>query len=205
MPKITYINHGIKNLKPLNMRFIKHLTISLLILFLAAGCGKITRMHQKAYDSSEAGNYQGALELYEQITTEKPEDPLILNDYGWTLFMADSLQAAVEKLEMAKNKSNNGGSILTRNIEKNLHIANSYIKVKQQLQEGNPEKAKEVMDELEKSWKPREMRLKYYALVYESMGEETQANEYWQRVLDFYPDDGIRNHFQKLASNRIRQ
>ncbi len=187
------------------MQLIKYLTVSLLILSLATSCGKTTRMHQNAYGFSEAGNYQRALELYKQILTEKPEDPLILNDYGWTLFMADSLNDAVEKLEMAKNKTNDGGSILARNIKKNLHITNSYIRVKQQLQEGSPEKAKEILDELDKSWKAREMRLKYYALVYESMGEETQANEYWQRVLDFYPDDGIRNHFQKLASSKIRQ
>ena len=187
------------------MRVIKYVTINLLILLFVTGCGKITRMHQKAYDLSEAGKYQEALALYELMTTEKPKNPLILNDYGWTLFMADSLKASAEKLEMANNKCKKGSSILKRNIKKNLHIVNSYIRVKQHLQQGNPEKAKELLDEIDKSWKPREMKLKYYALVFESMGEEGKANEYWQRILNFYPNDGKRNHFQKLASTRITQ
>ena len=88
---------------------------------------------------------------------------------------------------------------------KNLRIASTYIQVKEHLQQGSPEKAKELLDEIDRSWKTREMKLKYYALVYENMGNESKAREFWQRIMQFYPDDGERNHFQKLASTRIKQ
>ena len=162
-------------------------------------------MHQKAYDLSEAGNYYEALGLYEKMLEEKPDKPLILNDYGWTLFMSDSLEAAVRMLEKANKATRKEGSILKKNIKKNLRIATTYIKVKEHLQQGDSEKAKELLDEIDRSWKTREMKLKYYALVYESMGNPSRAREYWQRIMEFYPEDGERNHFQKLASTRINQ
>jgi len=187
------------------MRSLQYLTTIFIILSLTTGCGKIAKMHQKAYDLSEAGNYHGALALYEKMTTEKPDDPLILNDYGWTLFMADSLSASKKMLEKAKNACKKGGSILKRNIKKNLQITNTYIEVMQNLQQGNAEKAKELLDKIDRSWKTREMKLKYYAQVYELMGNKEKANEYWQRILNFYPDDGKRNQFQQLASTKLRQ
>jgi Tfp pilus assembly protein PilF len=187
------------------MRTLQFLISGIIIMSLTTGCGKIAKMHQKAYDLSEAGNYHEALGLYEKMLEEKPNKPLILNDYGWTLFMSDSLEAAVSMLEKAKSSTNEGGSILRRNIKKNLRIASTYIQVKGHLQQGNPEKAKELLDEIDRSWKTREMKLKYYALVYENMGNESKAREFWQRIMQFYPDDGERNHFQKLASTRIKQ
>ncbi|MFP4622293.1 MAG: tetratricopeptide repeat protein [Bacteroidales bacterium] len=187
------------------MRLIKCLAFALIILSISTGCGKIANMQQKAYQLSGSGNYTEALELYEKMEAEKPKDPLILNDYGWTLFITDSLEAASKKLESAKNACNEGSSILKRNIEKNLTITNSYIKIKEHLCEGNSDQAKEVLDEIDRSWKAREMRLKHYALIHESMGNEGEATKYWQRILNFYPDDGERNQFQKLASSKIRQ
>ena len=186
------------------MRVLQYLTAVVVILSLTTSCGKIAKMHQKAYGLSEAGNYHKALVLYEKMIAEKPENPLILNDYGWTLFMADSLEASAQKLQMAKKSCKKGGSILERNIKKNLQITNTYIKVKQYLKQDNPEQAMELLDEIDRSWKTREMKLKYYALVYEHMGNREKANEYWQRILNFYPEDGERNQFQKMASTRIK-
>ena len=62
-----------------------------------------------------------------------------------------------------------------------------------------------TLDKIDRSWKTREMKLKYYAQVYELMGNKEKANEYWQRILNFYPDDGKRNQFQQLASTKLRQ
>jgi tetratricopeptide (TPR) repeat protein len=188
------------------MKIHKALSIILLLSSLIlSGCGKTQKMHQEAYDLSEAGNYQGALELYKQLLDKKPDKALFLNDYGWTLFMADSLQRAEQVLEEAKNKSKDGKTLLKRNINKNLMIVRAFMEAKDYLEQGNAGKARDIYDNLEKSWKARDMRLKYYALAYESMGEQEKANEYWQQIIDKYAEADFDSHFYDLAVEKIKR
>jgi Tfp pilus assembly protein PilF len=186
------------------MKINKSLSFILLIsLLVSGGCGKTQKMHQEAYDLSEAGNYQGALELYEQILDKKPEKALFLNDYGWTLFMADSLKQAEQVLEEAKTKSEDGKTLLKRTINKNLMIVRAFMEAKNYLEQGNAGKARDIYDNLNKSWKARDMRLKYYALAYESLGEQEKANEYWQQIVDKYAEADFDSHFYDLAVRKI--
>jgi len=176
----------------------------LLSLILLAGCGRIQKMHQKAYDLSEAGDYRGAIELYEKLLQEKPGKPLLLNDYGWALFMADSLQRAREVLQQARAKSNNGHRILQRHIKKNLHITGSFIQAQKALEQGQPGQALSILDELNRSWKTHEMRLKYYGLTYESLGKKDKAREYWQQIIDRHAEADYENPYYKLALEKMQ-
>lgn len=187
------------------MKIHKTLSFTFLVsLLILSGCGKTQKMHQEAYDLSEAGDYQQALELYEQLLDEKPDKALFLNDYGWTLFMADSMQRAEQVLEEAKNKSKDGKTLLRRNIQKNLKIVRAFMEAKNFLEQGNAGKARDIYDNLDKSWKARDMRLKYYALAYESLGEQEKANEYWQQIIDKYAEADFDSHFYNLAVRKIK-
>ena len=187
------------------MRINKTLSFTLLIASLiVSGCGKTQQMHQEAYDMSEAGNYQGALELYEQLLDRKPDKALFLNDYGWALFMADSMQRSEKVLMEAKKQSEDGNVLLKRTINKNLMIVRAFREAKNYLEQGNAGKAREIYDNLNKSWKARDMRLKYYALTYESMGKQEKANEYWQQIVDKYAQADFDSHFYDLAVRKIK-
>ncbi|HKL38346.1 MAG TPA: tetratricopeptide repeat protein [Bacteroidales bacterium] len=187
------------------MRINKTLSFILLITSLiVSGCGKTQKVHQEAYDLSEVGNYQGALELYEQLLDKKPDKSLFLNDYGWALFMADSLQRAEQVLMEAKKKSKEGNTLLKRTINKNLMIVRAFMEAKNYLEQGNAGKARNIYDNLNKSWKARDMRLKYYALAYESLGEQAKANEYWQQIVDKYAQADFDSHFYDLAVRKIK-
>jgi len=179
-------------------------SIVLLSILMLAGCGKTQRMHQEAYDLSEVGNYNKALEIYEELMKEKPNDPTILNDYGWTLFMSDSLQPALEMLKKAKNASGEGPSLLKKNIKKNITIVEAFIEAKNYLEQGHPGKARDIYDDLNKSWKARDMRLKYYALAYESLGHQKKAKEYWQQIIDKYAQADFDSHFYNLATRKVK-
>jgi len=187
------------------MKINKVLSFSFLMsILILSGCGKTQKMHQEAYDLSEAGDYQRALELYERLLDKKPDKALFLNDYGWTLFMADSMQQAEQVLMEAKKKSKNGHTLLKRNINKNLMIVRAFMEAKNFLEQGNAGKARDIYDNLEKSWKARDMRLKYYALAYESLGEQEKANEYWQQIIDKYAEADFDSHFYDLAASKIK-
>ena len=175
----------------------------LLSLIVMAGCGKTQKMHQKAYDLSEAGDYKGAIVLYEKMLQEKPDKPLFLNDYGWALFMADSLQKAQSVLQQALAQSKDGHHILQRHIKKNLHITGSFIRIQQALDSGQAEQALSILNELNRSWKTHEMRLKYYALTYDSLGEKDKAREYWQQLIDQHAESDYENPYYKLALEKI--
>lgn len=175
--------------------------MAVLAIIILSGCGRTQKMHQKAYDYSEAGNYQAALEIYQELLKEKPDHALLLNDYGWTLFMADSLERARQVLNRAKSQRDKG--ILLRNIRKNLRIVKAFIQARDHLEGGAPEKAKEIYDELDKSWKTHDMRLKYYALVHESLGNKEKADEYWQKIVDRYAEADFESSFYQQASQKL--
>ena len=168
-----------------------------------AGCGKKQQMHQKAYDLSEAGNYSRAIGLYEEMLKDRPDNPLLLNDYGWALFMSDSLQEAKSVLQQARDALRKRNELLRRNIKKNLHITESFIRAKKALQAGEAEKALKIFDELDRSWKTREMRLKYFALTHEQLGNQEKAREYWQQIIDQYAEASHENPFFKQAEARL--
>jgi len=177
----------------------------LLSLILLAGCGKVQKMHQKAYDLSEEGDYRGAIALYEKLLKEKPDKPLLINDYGWALFMADSLQRAQSVLKEALAKCNHDHQILQRHIKKNLHITGSFIRINQALENGQPEQALSILDELNRSWKTHEMRLKYYGLTYDSLGEKDKAREYWQQIIDQHAEADYENPYYQLALEKTQE
>mgnify|MGYP002338627433 CR=1 FL=1 len=168
-----------------------------------AGCGKKQQMHQKAYDLSEAGNYSRAIGLYKKMLQDRPDNPLLLNDYGWALFMSDSLQEAKSVLQEAGKALGGKNELLRRNIKKNLHITESFIEAKKALETGEAEKALKIFDGLNRSWKTREMRLKYYALTHEQLGNQEKAREYWQQIIDQYAEASHENPFFKQAETKL--
>ena len=187
------------------MRYNKSLTFSLLIAAIVmTGCNRAQKMNQQAYDHSELSNYGEALVLYEELLEKKPDKPILLNDYGWVLFMSDSLQQAEEIFVEAQQKGKNSGKLLKRNIEKNLMITRSFMKIKSHLENQEPEKAKEILNQLDKSWKVREMRLKYYALTHEQLGNPGKAREYWQQIIDKFAHNDFKTQYHQLAEQKLQ-
>jgi tetratricopeptide (TPR) repeat protein len=117
--------------------------------------------------------------------------------------MSDSLQKAKSVLQQARDALGKRNELLRRNIKKNLHITESFIRAKKALESGEAEKALKIFDELDRSWKTREMRLKYYALTHEQLGNQEKARQYWQQIIDQYAEASHENPFFKQAEARL--
>lgn len=182
---------------------------SKLILFLTAaiiitGCSSLTQKHQEAIDSSDKGNYNKALRLYTEILEKKPNDPLYLNDYGWTLFMVDSLEKSIEVLEKAKELSKDRTVLLGRSIDRNLGIARSYLEAREYLNQDEPEKALDVLSK-NKLYRSKEMELSYFGLIYEKLGEKEKAQERWEAIINTYSGADFDNKFYNIALEKTKK
>ena len=178
-------------------------TLIILALIVFSGCSQLSRMHQKAIDSSEAGNYNKALQLYHKILQKKPEKPLYLNDYGWTLFMVDSLEKSIQVLEKARKNLGDRKVLLGRAIKRNLTIAQSYMEARTYLVNNEPQKALETLSK-NKLYRSREMELVYYGLIYEKLGEKEKAEERWQKIIDTYAEVEFDNKFYDMALKKMK-
>lgn len=182
---------------------------SKLILFLTAtifimGCSSTTQKHQEAIDSSDKGNYNKALNLYHEILDKKPNDPLYLNDYGWTLFMVDSLEKSIKVLEKAKELSKDRTVLLGRSIDRNLGIARSYLEARKYLNQDEPQKAMDVLSK-NKLYRSREMELAYFGLIYEKLGEREKAQERWEAIINTYSNADFDNKFYNIALEKTKK
>jgi tetratricopeptide (TPR) repeat protein len=186
-----------KNMKP-------QILLIFVVSMIISSCSQTNTMHQKAIEYSEASNYEQALKIYQEILQKKPGKPLYLNDYGWTLFMADSLEKSIETLESAKEKLGDKNVLLKRSINRNLTLARSYLKARKHLENENPQEALEALSK-NKLYRSREMELAYYGMIYEKLGEHEKANERWQKIIDTYGNVNINNKFHKMATERLPQ
>lgn len=174
----------------------------ILALVVFSSCSQLSRMHQKAIDSSEAGNYNKALSLYHKILKKKPEKPLYLNDYGWTLFMVDSLNKSIKVLNKAKNNLGDKNILLQRAIHRNLTIAKSYLEARKHLNSGQPQMALDALSK-NKLYRSREMELAYYGLIYEKLGEKEKAEEKWRKIIETYAEVDFNNKFYDMAVKKM--
>lgn len=185
-------------------KFRIHYLLLLSLIALFSACSETSRLHQQAIDSSESGNYNKALENYQKILKKKPNKPLILNDYGWTLFMVDSLEKSIEVLEKAKKLQADKNVLLRRAIDRNLSIAKTYLDARQHLENDAPQKALEALSK-QKLYRSREMELAYYGLIYEKLGEEEKAHERWQKIIDTYAEVDFDNKFYDMAIQKMEK
>ncbi len=183
-------------------KFRVHYLLLLSIIVLFSACSETNRLHQKAIDSSEAGNYNKALKNYHKILKKKPDKPLILNDYAWTLFMVDSLEKSIEVLERAKKLQAEKNVLLQRAIDRNLTIARTYLEAREHLENGEPQEALEALSK-QKLYRSREMELVYYGMIYEKLEEEEKARERWQKIIDTYAEVSFDNKFYDLALKKM--
>ncbi|MFO8234897.1 MAG: hypothetical protein R6U04_05810 [Bacteroidales bacterium] len=179
----------------------KQILLLVVTMFLL-GCSTLTRKHQNAIDSSDKGNYNKALGLYQEILQEKPNKPKYLNDYGWTLFMVDSLEKAIETLEKAKEHSKDKTVLLERSIDRNLTIAKSYLKAREHLNKDEPQKALDALSK-NKLYRSKEMELSYFGLIYEKLGEPEKAEERWETIINTYSNADFDNKFYDMAQEKM--
>ncbi|GEM_PF-3606728 len=179
------------------------LIVFFLIILLSA-CSENDSRYNNAIKTSRDGNYKKSLEIYEKLLSKKPDKPRYLNDYGWTLTMVDSIDKSIKVLEKAKKKLGNKNNLLRKSINSNISIAKTYQQARDHMKSDQPEKALESLNE-SKLYLSREMKLAYYGMIYEKIGDTAKANEQWRTIIETYANLNFDNKFYNMAVKKLEK
>jgi len=174
------------------------------LIILLSACSEDDSRYNNAIKTSRDGNYKKSLKIYEKLLSKKPDKPRYLNDYGWTLTMVDSIDKSIKVLERAKKEVGNKSNLLRTSINSNLSIAKTYKQARDHINSDQPEKALETLNE-SKLYLSREMKLAYYGMIYEKMGDTAKANKQWQAIIETYANLNFDNKFYKMAVEKLEK
>ena len=179
--------------------FVKFIIISGLCGL--AACGGMNGELNRAMELANKGDFNGALRIYRQILKEKPEHPLYLNNFGWTLFKADSLEYS--GIVLKKAFQNAEGSQLKEYIQKNRNMTRAFLTGQRFLKNENAKEALNEFLKITEKNKVKDIGYKYLALTYEALGNIEIAKANWEQIITAYENSRVRNHFYKLAREKI--
>ncbi|UCH98301.1 MAG: tetratricopeptide repeat protein [Candidatus Aminicenantes bacterium] len=175
-----------------------------IILFLAfQGCKEVDTLHHSSIQEINRGNYEKAIELLKKILTIDKENPLYLNNLGWTLFRNDNFDEARVTLEKAKAKCNS--RTLMSFIETNLFMVSTFQKGIELIQEENYDEAMTEFKKVSSKYNTKELELKYLALCYEGMGKYDEAYERWEKIVEMHKGSETPNKFCLLAIEKLKK
>jgi tetratricopeptide (TPR) repeat protein len=187
---------------------MKNLKVSrvfiILFIFLFSACSESENKYNEAIKTSRDGNYKKAIKIYNKLLSKKPDKPRYLNDYGWTLTMVDSIDKSIDVLEKAKEELGKKHKLLRKSIESNLSIAKTYKQARDHMNNEEPQKALKVMND-SKLYLYREMKLAYYGMIYEKLGDTAKANEQWRTIIDTYANLNFDNKFYNMAVEKLEE
>ncbi len=125
------------------------------------------------YVFDRRGEYQKALDVYNQAIAIAPEDPLLLNNYAYLLAQRQvRLDEALQMVQKALDKAPENSSYLDT-------IGWVYFGL------GDYAKAREYIERaLEKDKNNAEV-LHHLGDIYEALGDKTKARECWRQALEF--------------------
>jgi len=175
--------------------------ISLFLLLIIMACSETDKLHNKALSENSKGNYEEAIKIWNEILTIEQDNPLYLNDLGWTLFRNDNFEQAKAALEKAKAKCKNKS--LMKSIETNLDMVLTFQNGKELLEAGNYDAALIEFEKVLAKYSTKDVGMKYLALCYEGMEKYEEANEQWEKIIDIYKNSNVSNKFYILAQEKF--
>lgn len=183
------------------MRYIQLLLSGLLVL--SFGCSKFNGQLGKAIENAQSGNFRDALAIYSVLLDKNGEIPLVLNNYGWTLFKTDSLEKAKTVLMKAETLAQSGQ--LKKLIQTNLSMVRPFLIGKRLLEHGSAADAMPYFHQVTDSFQVHEIGFQYLALCHEALGNEEEAKANWEKIVEIYDNSKVRNHYYLLARKKLRQ
>jgi tetratricopeptide (TPR) repeat protein len=164
-------------------------------------CSQIEQKLNLAITQAQRGDFEKSIGNYQEIINLKPDDPFILNNYGWTLFKSDSLKTA--KTILSKSLSITRSSLLKKTIETNLLMVNAFLDAQKKYEQHKIEDALIKFQMITKQFNLKDLGYKYLALSYDAMNQRENAKIYWQKIISLYASSPIRNHFYLLAQKKL--
>jgi len=175
--------------------------ILLIFLLILLGCSETDKLHNQALTENNKGNYEEAIKIWNEILTIEHDNPLYLNDLGWTLFRNDNFEQAKAALEKAKDNCDDKS--LMKSIETNLEMVVAFQSGKELLEAGNYDAALIEFEKALAKYSTKDVGMKYLGLCYEGMEKYDEAKEQWEKVINIYKNSNVSNKFYILAQEKF--
>lgn len=182
------------------MKFSGFVLVILLLLTLNS-CWNANSQLNKAMIFAQQGKFEAAFGLYQQLLRTNAEDPILLNNYGWTLFKADSLEQAEKTLRTAVDLAQN--SQQKKMIETNLFMVDNFLSGKWHLKHNNIQEAIRFFQQVTNEYDVKEIGFQYLALCYEALGDFHSAKRNWEKIVAFNAASASRNQYYRLARKKL--
>ncbi len=167
---------------------------------MLGGCGKVSKLHNKAVDAIAVGDYDEAVELFGQAVELKPESAFYLNNLGWALFRNDNLDSALIVLERARRKAK--AENLVKSIEVNRFLVNSFLRMRRHLDDGEFGLAKDEMEKVLNRYSAGPIGDKYLAEIFEGLEDYELASIHLDNIIGKYAVIDTTNNFYVFAIGR---
>lgn len=181
------------------MNFLK-LGIVILLSLLLMSCWNVNRRLNEAMLLTDQGNFTAALRVYQQLTT-RDTSPMLLNNYGWTLFKADSLEQAKKVLKIALELAENRRQ--QKIIETNQFMVEQFLSGKWHLKQNNIQEALRFFNAVTRQYDVREIGFQYQALCYESLRDFHSARINWEKIVEITRAPTTENQYFLLARQKL--
>jgi|GEM_PF-1671282 len=183
------------------MKALRYNIIIILLFCLSLVCSNIGSKLNQAMELTKNGDFDAAVAIYREVVSIEADNALILNNYGWTLFKADSLDQAKMILEAALQA--NPGRQIKSFIENNQVMVQKFLTGQKLLKSGNPKEAMLEFKEITDKNKVKDIGYKYLALGYEALEKWDEAKHNWEEIITLYENSSVRNHFYQLARKKM--
>lgn len=174
-------------------------TIVFTMILLMIGCSSHQSEYDKALKALKDGNYDDAINIYNDIITKDSTNVYALINLGWLYAKIDSLDDAMKHLEKAEQHTSGVGN---RNlIAKNTEMVIQYRNIKRLFETGNYEVVIRQSEVAQQNFGRSGMILQYRAMAYELTGDLENSNSSWREILSIYSN--AENQFVSLAREKL--
>jgi tetratricopeptide (TPR) repeat protein len=182
------------------MNFLKY-TLVILLSLIFISCWKVNHQLNDAMLFTQQGDFEAALRVYQQILVTRSANPMLLNNYGWTLFKADSLEQAQKVLKTAADLAQNDQQ--KKMIETNLFMVDQFLSGKWHLKQQNIHEAFRFFNQVTRYYDVREIGFQYQALCYEALKDYHSARKNWEKIVEITRVPAARNPYFILARRKL--
>ena len=173
----------------------------ILCIALVVSCGYENRLQNDALERIHEGQFTVAIEHYIELVAKDGDNPVLLNNLGWSYFKNNKLKQAVIHFNqaLALPASDNFRS----RVRLNLNMTRAFQHSHELMLQKSFQAALDTLNRIADSFQTKEIGNEYIALCHEGLGESVKAREYWEKTIDYYVDSAVRNHFYYLAKEKM--
>jgi len=180
---------------------MKNTVFVLFLLFILTNCNMNTFKESKGYEAHKDGDYETAINIWQELLEKKPNNAKYLNNLGWAYLHIDNIDSAEKSF--LKAKQNVKSSSLKNSIEINIDMFDLVLKVQEFYNEEQFENCIEKIVKIDPKSQIADILRYYQAKCYLEMDNKKEAKEVLLKTHEKYHKTGVFNKYYLHADSII--